>query len=155
MCNLFYINYIHSKVAFLKAAEKIKSFTKVQRMGMLTYLSITAIEARRQLNNVFRVLEEGKISSQHRFLLFFWPHHTAWGTSLTKDWTHAPCIGSRVLSTRSPGKSFFKKTIFLYPVKLSNSNEHRIYIYAHMHLFLFYSSIVDLQCCVNFCSKAE
>ena len=71
MCNLFYINYIHSKAAFLKAAEKIKSFTKVQRMGMLADLSITAIEARRQLNSIFRVLEEGKISCQHMFIDFF------------------------------------------------------------------------------------
>ena len=23
----------------------------------------------------------------------FWPHHTACGTSLTRDWTHSPCSG--------------------------------------------------------------
>ena len=80
MCNLFYINYIHSKVAFLKAAEKIKSFTKVQRMGMLADLSITAVEARRQLNSIFRVLEEGKISCQHMFIDFF--GHTTWHEEL-------------------------------------------------------------------------
>ena len=38
---------------------------------------------------------------------FLWLRHTVRGTSPSRDQTHAPCIGSRVLTTGPPRKSYF------------------------------------------------
>ena len=41
------------------------------------------------------------------FFFFFWLCRMRDLSFLTRDWTHDPCIGSRVLTTGLPGKSLF------------------------------------------------
>ena len=61
MCNLLYISYISVKLLFEKQPErKVKVIHKGVEVGNVADLSVVAIEARRQLNSILRVLERGK-----------------------------------------------------------------------------------------------
>ena len=55
------------------------------------------------------------------YFFFFWLHWAACRTSLTRDWTHVPCSGSRVLTTRPPGRSMGLLT------SVNGTNTHRFF----------------------------
>ena len=59
------------------------------------------------------------------------------GSSLTRDWTHGPCIGSVVLTTGLPEKSLFV-SFYLFIVV------------ANFILWLLVLLYFALQCCIGF-----